>query len=226
MFSKSLIICYCINSWFLKPIQQSVYYVKFSICVLITVKCPSPLRNSLFLFLLQWSALPLWEILYLCSYYSEVPFPFEKFSVFVLIAVKCPSPLRNSLFVFLLQWSALPLWEILCFCSYCSEVPFPFEKFSIFVLIAVKCPSPLKNRDFVMQRTWLETRDEFIIFNHSIYHKVRTCLNFYKATKKETLFYGRRDLPNRVVRLGNFFKYFFSFWWQKWPLYRSFQMRA
>nr|XP_054754566.1 START domain-containing protein 10-like [Lytechinus pictus] len=36
---------------------------------------------------------------------------------------------------------------------------------------SLKCPSPMRNRDFVTQRTWLETDREYIIFNHSVFHK-------------------------------------------------------
>lgn len=35
---------------------------------------------------------------------------------------------------------------------------------------AVKCPSPLKNRDFVLLRSWLATRNEHMLINHSVYH--------------------------------------------------------
>lgn len=38
---------------------------------------------------------------------------------------------------------------------------------------AIKCPPPLKNRDFVTQRSWLDTGDEYIIFNHSVNHAKR-----------------------------------------------------
>ncbi|PVD34467.1 hypothetical protein C0Q70_05742 [Pomacea canaliculata] len=38
---------------------------------------------------------------------------------------------------------------------------------------AIKAPPPLKNRDFVTQRSWLDTGDEKIIFNHSVNHVKR-----------------------------------------------------
>ena len=40
----------------------------------------------------------------------------------------------------------------------------------------------MKNRDFVTQRSWYWEEDHFIIFNHTVHHKVRinssVCLHY------------------------------------------------
>ena len=38
--------------------------------------------------------------------------------------------------------------------------------------VLVKCPTPMRNRDFVTQRSWYWKDDDFIIFNHTVHHKV------------------------------------------------------
>lgn len=48
------------------------------------------------------------------------------------------------------------------------------NKFNFIVVsLSVKCPSPMRNRDFVTQRSWYWEDDNFIIFNHTVHHKVR-----------------------------------------------------
>lgn len=47
------------------------------------------------------------------------------------------------------------------------------SKYSILFSLSVKCPSPMRNRDFVTQRSWYWEEDNFIIFNHTVHHKVR-----------------------------------------------------
>ena len=38
------------------------------------------------------------------------------------------------------------------------------------MFFAVSCPAPMKNRDFVIESSWLQTKNEFMIINHSVYH--------------------------------------------------------
>lgn len=52
----------------------------------------------------------------------------------------------------------------------CREIGFinPNNNISYY---ALSCPSPVKNRDFLIQSSWLETDKEFMIINHSVFHK-------------------------------------------------------
>lgn len=57
---------------------------------------------------------------------------------------------------------------------------------------AIKCPPPLKNRDFVTQRSWLDTGNEKIIFNHSVNHK--------KQPGKKNIIRGISYLTGYLIR--------------------------
>ncbi|XP_064482110.1 START domain-containing protein 10-like [Ornithodoros turicata] len=63
---------------------------------------------------------------------------------------------------------------------------------------AVRSPPPLRNRDFVLQRSWLETKKEILVLNHSVFHEsAPPRRGFVRATSYLTGFVIRPSADGR-----------------------------